>query len=72
MSKHRRALTPKEYAQSNAYLGVFVGFLSAYLGAEAVLAARPHPIHWLVAASGAALAGGGAYGITLRRRTRRH
>ena len=71
MPKNRRAITPKEQAKSYGYLGAFAGFVAAYVGAETVLAARPHPTHWLVAAFGAVLAGGGAYGITLRRRTRR-
>jgi len=33
MPKQKRSLTPKEYAQSYGYRGVFVGFLSTYVGA---------------------------------------
>ncbi len=72
MPKRRRTkITPQEDAQSVATLALFAGFGLAYLGAEAILAAEPHPYHWLAALVGAGLAGGGAYVLTLRRRTHR-
>jgi hypothetical protein len=71
MSKRRNVkISAKEDAISIGYLGLFGGFAAAYLGAEAVLAAGPHPVHWLVAGIGAVLVGGIAYGVTLWRRTR--
>ena len=71
MSKRKREITPKEDAESFGYLGLFAGFIVAYLGAEATLAARPHPIHWLVVGTGAALVGGITFGVTYWQRTRR-
>lgn len=71
MPKHRRDPTPKEDAESFGYIGLFVGFIAAYLGAEAALAAQPHPYHWLAAAIGAAVVGELAYGVTLWRLTHR-
>ena len=72
MSKHRRAITPKEDAESFGFIGLFVGFIVVYIGAEATLAARPHPYHWLAAGIGAALVGGAAYSLILWQRTRHH
>lgn len=72
MPKRKRLkLTPKEEAMSTAYLALFGGFLLAYLIAEAALAARPHPVHWVVALTGALVIAGSAYGITLWRLRRR-
>ena len=34
--------------------GLAFGFLGLFLGAEAVLSTRPHPLHWLTAAGGGA------------------
>lgn len=73
MAKRRHTkITPKEDAQSVAMIALFAGFGLAYLSAEIVLAAQPHPYHWLAALAGAGLAGGVAYAVTLRRRTHRH
>jgi len=36
-----------------AAVGVSLGWLMAYIGAETLLSARVHPLHWLVAAAGA-------------------
>jgi len=47
MSKRRREITRKEDAESIGYIGGFIGFLVAYVAAEASLDARPHPYHWL-------------------------
>ncbi len=38
-----------------SFVGGTVGFLGAYLFAETALSTRIHPIHWAVAAGGAAL-----------------
>lgn len=35
--------------------GLAFGFLAFFLGAEVLLATRPHPLHWLAAAGGGAL-----------------
>ena len=56
---------------SAGYLALFGGFLLAYLIAEGALAARPHPVHWVVALAGALVIAGSAYGITLWRLRRR-
>jgi len=69
--KHRRTITPKEDAESFGYIGLVGGFIATYIAAEAVLAARPHPYHWISAGVGAVVIGGGAYGLTLWQR-RRH
>ena len=72
MSKRKTTkITPKEDAQSIGYFALFGGALLAYLGAEAVLAARPHPWHWLVAGIGGAVAWVAGYGLSLWRLTRR-
>jgi ABC-type antimicrobial peptide transport system permease subunit len=72
MSKRKStAISPKEDAESAGYLGLFGGFILAYITAEITLAAQPHPIHWLVAGTGAVLIGAAAYGITFWRLTRR-
>ena len=72
MSKRKSiAISPKEDAASAGYIGMFGGFILAYVTAETLLAARPHPIHWLVAGTGAVLIGAATYGITLWRLTRR-
>lgn len=71
MPKHGREITPQEDAESFGYIGLFVGFLVAYIGAEAVLAARPHPYHWLTAGIGAVLVGGTTYGVIYWQRARR-
>ena len=70
MSKHRRTVTAKEDAQSFAFIGLFVGFIVVYFSAEVALAANPHPYHWISAAIGAMVIGGGAYGLTFWQRTR--
>jgi hypothetical protein len=44
-----------------AVVGTMSGFLLAYLVAEVVLSAKPHPLHWLVAATGAVLGAGLGY-----------
>jgi len=62
---------PKEDAESFGYLGTFVGFIVAYLSAEALLAMRPHPIHWVVALTGAVWVGAVTYRAILCQRTRR-
>jgi len=41
---------------SATLLAVAIGFLVAYLAAEALLADRMHPLHWGVAAAGALVA----------------
>ncbi len=64
-------LTPQEQAQSVAYIALFIGFFAAYLWAEAFLALRPHPYHWLTAFGIAAAAGGLAYGVVLWQQKRR-
>lgn len=63
-------ITPKEDAQSFGYFALLGGFFASYLGAEAVLAVRPHPLHWLVAGIGGVVAGGIGYSVTLWRRMR--
>jgi len=40
-------------SSSATLLAVAIGFLAAYLAAEAWLADRTHPLHWVVAAAGA-------------------
>jgi hypothetical protein len=70
MSKRRSPkITPEEDAQSVAFFGLIGGFFLSYLGAEVVIAQRPHPLHWLAGGVGAVLAGGVSYGLTLWRRT---
>lgn len=39
--------------------GIITGFTLTYLGAEAALVSKPHPVHWLVTLAGAGL----GYGI---------
>lgn len=72
MSKHRRTITPKEDAESVGFIALIAGFILVYLAAEAILAARPHPYHWISAGVGAAMIGAGAYGLTLWQRMRGH
>ena len=64
-------ISPREEAVSYAYFAGFAGFLLAYFFAEAFLYGRPHPLHWLVSFSGAALAGIVTYLIVLRRKSHR-
>lgn len=45
----------KQRAQGNAMLGLFGGFLAAYIVSEFMLATRMHPVHWLGAAVGAVI-----------------
>lgn len=72
MSKRKtNNITPKEDAQSIGYFALLGGFLVAYLSAEVVLAARPHPWHWLVAGTAGVVAGVLGYGLTFWRQTRR-
>lgn len=72
MSKHRRTITPKDDAESFGFIGLFAGFIAIYFVAEFVLAAQPHPYHWLVGGIGAAVVGGAAYGLILWQRRRGH
>lgn len=55
--RHKRAGPHKQSKGSPfvSFVGGTVGFLGAYLFAEAALSTRIHPIHWAVAAGGAAL-----------------
>jgi ABC-type antimicrobial peptide transport system permease subunit len=72
MPKHKEArITPKEQAQSVAYIGGLIAFFIAYLWAEAALALRPHPYHWVTAFGIATLIGVAAYGLTIWRLKRR-
>ena len=71
MSKRRREIIPKEDAESFGYLGASAGLIVAYLSAESLLAVRPHPIHWVVALTGAVLVGAATYGVILWQRIRR-
>ena len=71
MPKRKREISPKEDAESFGYVGAFAGFIVAYLSAEALLAVRPHPIHWVVALTGALLVGAATYGVILWQQTRR-
>ncbi len=71
MPKRRKEISPKEDATSFGYLGALAGFILAYLSAEALLALRPHPLHWVVALTGALLVGAATYGVILWQRTRR-
>ncbi len=64
-------ITPQEQAQSVAYVALFIGLFLAYLWAEAFLALRPHPYHWLTALGVAAAAGGLAYGVVRWQQKRR-
>ena len=41
-------------AATAMFLGPVIGFFGAWLSAEALLAARPHPLHWGAAFVGAA------------------
>jgi len=52
-------------AASFGYMGAIGGGFVAYLIGEAVFAARPHPVHWVVALSGGVLVGVTSYGVTL-------
>ncbi len=58
-------ISPGEDALSFGYTGLFVGFFLAYLGAELVLAGRPHAYHWLSAGIGAGVVGSLTYGLIL-------
>ena len=72
MPKHKTTkISPREEAVSYGYLAGMVGFLLAYFIAEATLYGRPHPLHWLVTFSAAALTGIVTYQIVLRRRSHR-
>ena len=71
MPKRKREISPKEGAGSFGDPGTFAGFIVANLSAEALLAVRPHPIHWVVAPTSAPLVGAVTYGVILWQRTRR-
>ncbi len=71
MPERKREISHKQDAESFGYVGAFVGFIVAYLSAEALLAVRPHPIHGVVALTGALLVGAATYRAILRKRTRR-
>ncbi|HXF70039.1 MAG TPA: hypothetical protein VNK89_09550 [Thermoflexus sp.] len=55
--RHKRAGQRERNEESffASFVGGAVGFLGAYLFAEAALRSSIHPIHWAVAAGGAAL-----------------
>jgi len=72
VSRHKRTITPMEDAESVGFIALIAGFILVYLAAEAALAARSHPYHWISAGIGAVLIGGGAYGLTLWQRRRGH
>lgn len=57
----------KQTARGNALLGLFGGFLVAYIISEVALGRYMHPIHWLGAASGALVLYVGSYLWLLRR-----
>ncbi len=42
----------RDWLPFSAMVGTMVGFLLTYLVAEMALYMRPHPLHWLVAATG--------------------
>ncbi|MBI3160089.1 MAG: hypothetical protein HYZ26_10880 [Chloroflexi bacterium] len=70
MPRHKKLkITTREQATSSAYLFGMGAFVLAYFVAEAALAARPHPLHWVAALSAATIAAAAAYWITLRRST---
>jgi len=69
--KQSPKLTPKQHAQSMAYLGLFIGFILAYVPAEIILAVRPHPYHWLTALVGGLLIGSTIYFVSLWQMTHR-
>ncbi|MCL4507601.1 MAG: hypothetical protein M1140_16510 [Chloroflexi bacterium] len=52
LKSQRRRPAPVD-PSSATLLAVAIGFLAAYLAAEAWLADRMHPLHWVVAAAGA-------------------
>ncbi len=45
----------RDWLPMSSFLGIMAGFLGAYLIAEAAFFARPHPVHWAVAAAGGGL-----------------
>ena len=57
---------------SYGYFALMGGFFVFYFAAELLLAARPHPTHWLAAGAGGLLAGALGYGLTLWQRARKH
>lgn len=69
MPKHTSSnkLTLQEEAQSYALIAGFITFFIAYLAAEAVLALKPHPYHWITALGTTAALGVATYFITLWR-----
>lgn len=67
MPKHKHShITPKQQAQSIAFIAGIISYLLAYMGAEAAFVSRPHPIHWMTAFALAALVGVPAYFLALR------
>jgi len=58
-------LTPKQYAESAAYLAVLTGAVIMYVVAEIIFAVRPHPYHWGTALIGGVLIGGTVYSLVL-------
>ena len=56
---------------SYGYFALMGGFFVFYFAAELLLAARPHPTHWLAAGVGALLAGALGHGLTLWQRARK-
>lgn len=52
-------------ARDNALLGAVVGFFVAYILSEFLLAAQPHPWHWLGAAVGTGISYVVVYGWLL-------
>jgi len=61
MRAYSARIIPKGYekrrreAYGNAVIGLFVGFLVAYVLSELLLASYPHPWHWLGASVGAGI-----------------
>lgn len=56
-------LSPRQHAQSIAYLALVVGGILSYVAAEIILAVRPHPYHWLMALVGGVLIGLIVFGV---------
>lgn len=53
-TRSRRHKHSGDQMPAGAFLAVAMVFFAAWLSAEALLATRPHPLHWGVAAGGAA------------------
>ena len=61
MAKRNRRARRRLQTRGDEILGGLGGFLVGYMGAEGVLQAYPHPLHWVTAGVVAVLSGFGVW-----------